>query len=110
MSPTVPGAALLVGLLSSDDPLAKIRTEALSGQHSPGLAPTSTFTSFSTPVLNDRGQVAFIATTPTASGVWSEAPGFLAIVARDDVPGALKDNGTLLRFSSTPNPRQSARI
>jgi hypothetical protein len=77
--------AIVVGLLLSDPAFAATRTVAFRQDTAPGV-PGALFNTFtSAPALNDRGEVAFIATTsgtPT-TGVWSEGGGSgLHLVAR----------------------------
>lgn len=68
---------------------AAIRTVALMSQPAPGTPSGVTFGSFSVPVLNDSGRVAFYAglngtgvVTANGAGIWSEGLGSLSLVAR----------------------------
>lgn len=72
-------------------------TRALSGDHAPGTEPWVRFFTFTAPVLNATGQIAFhgflTGTTlgsPLPQGVWSEGEGSLNLVAQAGkaAPGA----------------------
>jgi hypothetical protein len=81
----------VVAMLLGAETWGATRTVALSGDVAPGLEESQPrFVSFSLPpVLNDRGEVAFIAGTSEngSSGVWSEGGGTgLALVAHTTIP------------------------
>jgi len=95
MKTTTTLAALLI-LLSVGQPTADadVVTVALSGDTAPGTS--NSFSNFSTPILNDVGQTAFVGrltgSSVTDRGIWSEGSGSgLALIAREGnlAPGTI---------------------
>lgn len=83
-----------------------LRTVALSGQAAPGTSTGVKFSTFTAPVINDRGETAFVGAISgtgvsqgtNSDGIWSEGGGGLNLLARagSAAPGA--PSGAVFRF------------
>jgi hypothetical protein len=85
---------------------ATIRTIALKYQQAPGTSNGESYGQFNAPVINDHGQTAFWANLGGNNydgGIWSEASGSLALVARagSQAPGT-PDGATFAFFTPLP--------
>ncbi len=91
---------LNAGGIWADDNSGARQLVARLGQIAPGTGTNATFLSFSDPVYNDGNAVAFratlstgtgLATAATASGIWSNSSGSLALVAQQghQAPGCI---------------------
>lgn len=70
----------------------QLKVVALSGQQAPGAPAGTVFTHFGSPIINNKGQTAFIGSVadpssmaPIQTGIWSEGAGSLQMTAMEQV-------------------------
>jgi hypothetical protein len=95
----------------------ELRTVALSGQQAPGAPAGVLYSTFNSPVLNDRGQTAFLArlagvgvTTVNDDGLWSEGTGTLNMVMRGGMPAPGTPVGVNFSLVTDPELNNAGNI